>query len=271
MRRLSLALLAVSAMCGNAWAWGDLGHKIVCEIAMKVALPATRTEIRRLIQLDERFDNFSDACTGPDHPHTRGTEHYVNLPRNLARLAADNVCPVADKCVLTAIGREMGRLSQPTSDEDKLKALKYLGHWIGDLHQPLHVSFADDRGGGTIPVNGECSGKLHSTWDTCLVVRAVSSNVKTAASDLLETASATEREDWVASEPVDWANESLVITRAAATKYCHLQSGSCEVPSGAVNIDDGYVDMSKKIISERLVKAGVRLAHLLNTALGESE
>ena len=272
MRKLLLALSAVFATCGNAWAWGDVGHKIVCEIAMKVALPATRAEIRRLIQFDDKFDNFSDACTGPDHPHTRGTEHYVNLPRNAARLSADNPCPGVDKCVLTAIPREIGRLSQPTSDEDKLKALKYLGHWVGDLHQPLHVSFADDKGGNAIPVNGECSGKLHSTWDTCLVARAVGSDVKAAATKLLKTASAAEREDWIASEPIDWANESLAVTRAPATKYCQLQGGgSCEMPPAAVSIDNSYVDMSTKIISERLVKAGVRLANLLDTALAESE
>jgi hypothetical protein len=259
MRVLSFAFLILFGLCGNASAWGDIGHKIVCEIAMKAALPATRAEIRRLIQLDEKFDNFSDSCTGPDHPHVRGPEHFVNLPRNQA------------KCALTAIAREMERLSQPTDDEDKLKALKYLGHWVGDLHQPLHISFADDKGGNGIGVSGECTGRLHSTWDTCLVVAAVGSNVKTAAKKLFDATSAADREDWIASEPIDWANESLKFTRAPATKYCKLQGASCAAGEDPVDIDTGYVTMSTPIISGRLVKAGVRLAHLLNKALAESE
>ena len=63
---------------------------------------------------------------------------------------------------------------------DKLAALKFLGHWVGDLHQPLHVSFEDDRGGNEIAVHGECSGKLHGAWDTCLVLKTVSEDVSTS-------------------------------------------------------------------------------------------
>jgi hypothetical protein len=51
---------------------------------------------------------------------------------------------------------------------------------VGDVHQPLHVSFEDDRGGNNITVVGECQGKLHAAWDSCLVVKAVGADVGTA-------------------------------------------------------------------------------------------
>jgi S1/P1 Nuclease len=64
-------------------------------------------------------------------------------------------------------------LSSPTaSDQDQLDALKFLGHWVGDVHQPLHVSFEDDRGGNGVKVSGVlCGGKLHGVWDSCTRTR----------------------------------------------------------------------------------------------------
>ena len=60
MARTVLIFMSFFAMSGNAWAWGDEGHKIVCEIAMRLAVPSTRAEIRRLIKTDSEFDFFSD-------------------------------------------------------------------------------------------------------------------------------------------------------------------------------------------------------------------
>ena len=72
--RILLGLMSFLIMSSNAWAWGDEGHKIVCEIAMRLAVPSTRAEIQRLIKTDTEFDFFSDACTWPDHPRKRGAE-----------------------------------------------------------------------------------------------------------------------------------------------------------------------------------------------------
>ncbi len=81
MTRFLLILASLFAMTGNAWAWGDTGHKVVCEIAMRLAAPNTRAEILRLIQTDRESASFSDACTWPDHPRKRPEEHFVNLAR----------------------------------------------------------------------------------------------------------------------------------------------------------------------------------------------
>jgi hypothetical protein len=71
------------------------------------------------------------------------------------------------------------------------------------------------------------------------------------------------------SVPMDWANESFAIAEQAQTKYCIRQGASCEHPSGKVTIDAAYIQVNTPIVREQLQKAGVRLAHLLDAALGK--
>jgi hypothetical protein len=77
-----LAIVLALGMPSDCWAWGDEGHKVICEIAFRLAQPTTRAEIRKLISTDERFTSFSDSCTWPDHPRQRSSEHFLNLPRD---------------------------------------------------------------------------------------------------------------------------------------------------------------------------------------------
>jgi hypothetical protein len=84
--RLIVSLLLVLgsiAGAAPAWAWGDLGHKIVCQIAFQELNDKARAEVVRLIALDTSFDSFTDACTWPDHPRQRAEEHFINVPWTL--------------------------------------------------------------------------------------------------------------------------------------------------------------------------------------------
>jgi hypothetical protein len=160
--------------------------------------------------------------------------------------------------------------SNNASQAQKLASLKFLGHWVGDIHQPLHVSFEDDRGGNGVLVIGECgTSNLHSTWDTCLVLKAVGEDVGEAATELLNTIMPARIESWNHSNPMEWANESFAIAEQAQTKYCIRQGASCDQPAGKVTIDAAYVVANAPIVRERLQKSGVRLAHLLDAALGK--
>ena len=71
--------MALVGVASPAWAWGGLGHKIICQIAFEELNDKTRTEIARLIALDAAFNSFADACTWPDHPRKRVDEHFVNV------------------------------------------------------------------------------------------------------------------------------------------------------------------------------------------------
>jgi S1/P1 Nuclease len=266
---LAGAVLAVALLPRPAAAWGDEGHKVICEIAFRLVQPNTRAEIKKLISTDDRFTSFSDSCTWPDHPRQRASEHFVNLPRDSDGLHSES-CPGASACVVTAIKKDLEVLSSASAGQaQKLASLKFLGHWVGDIHQPLHVSFEDDRGGNNIPVIGICSGNLHAAWDTCLVLRAVGDDANQAATELLKTITPARMEGWTHSEPMDWANESFAIAEQVQTKYCVRQGASCDQPAGKETIDDAYIVANVPVVREQLQKAGVRLAHLLDAALGK--
>jgi hypothetical protein len=118
-------------------------------------------------------------------------------------------------------------------------------------------------------VTGLCASNLHSAWDTCLVLKAVGEDVGDAATDLMKTITPAKRELWTHSDPKDWANETFAIAEQAQTKYCTRQGPSCDQPSGKVKIDADYVAANTLIVREQLQKSGVRLAHLLDAALGK--
>lgn len=268
MRVVVLAALAVFGLSTKAFAWGDVGHKIICEIAFKSVTANTRTRIASLIQADGQFDTFSDACTWADHPRKRAEEHFVNLARDALGLA--DTCGGASKCVVSAIGMDFGVLASKSSSQvAKSESLKFLSHWVGDVHQPLHVSFQDDRGGNEIPVSGECDKGLHATWDTCLVIAVLGRDTKAAAAELLASISPAQIEAWLQSTPRDWANESFKITESETTRYCVRLDGRCEKPTGSVNVDATYIRENAPIVREQLQKAGIRLAHLLDLALDQ--
>jgi hypothetical protein len=268
MRRALLTLLALVSLCGDARAWGDHGHRVVCEIAFRLVQPDTRAAVERLIASDLAFRTFADSCVFPDHPRIRASEHFINLPRDSKGLTSDD-CPLVPRCVLTAILNDAKVLSSKAEkDADRLIALKSLGHWVGDIHQPLHVSFEDDRGGNNIRVNGQCSGNLHATWDNCLVLYAVGPDASDAAVDLIGEIAAETRAHWNASEPRDWANESFAVSEAVKTGYCVMHEASCDPSGGSVAVSREYLDANQPIVREQLQKAGVRLARVLDAAFG---
>lgn len=274
-------MLSLCASSGNGWAWGATGHQIVCEIAYRLAEPDTRSKIRKLMQGDKDYDYYYQSCVWADKPaqiDARADEHFVNVPRNAKGLSERDPCPVKSPCVLSAIKKDWEVLaSKAATQKEKLQALKYLGHWVGDLHQPLHVSFQDDRGGNYVDVDyaGElkiedCKQKMHAAWDTCLVLALLGNDVEDAATELMKGITPANIERWTEdTQPIDWASESFRITVDPKTKYCNRVAQTCEKPTATVFIDKDYVSANGPIIKERLQKAGVRLAHLLDEALSK--
>jgi hypothetical protein len=280
MWRLVVAGGLVTVPYAQALAWGDAGHRIVCEIALLEMTPATRAELEALLATDPPFATFAEACSWADHPRKRDDEHYVNLPRDAHALDSEP-CPLADRCVVSSIDKDLAVLASSTAGEvPRLMALKFLGHFVGDLHQPLHVSFQDDLGRNRVDTTGLCGSNLHAAWDTCLVTKAVGTDPLQAAFALAAAITDADRQAWVATAPIDWANESFTITIAPGTGYCVETNGLCEYQPGNVEFDTGepektvvidaaYVAAAAPIIRDRLKRAGVRLAQLLDQALAD--
>jgi hypothetical protein len=259
-------------------AWGDIGHAVVCEIAFGELNEKARREVIRLIRQDEEYRYFADSCIWPDHPKSRDAEHFVNVSRNTATIAGEQ-CPVAPVCLFTAIATDLQVLKTSPDDAKRLESLKYLGHWLGDLHQPLHISFADDRGGGKIREIGPCLFNLHSVWDTCIIEQRLGADARKIALALVEEITDAERTAWRGGTLATWANESYQIARRVSVGYCVRVGAQCNYSTGhvtfapghekAVKVNAKYLDAHMFIVAERLKQAGVRLGHLLNQVLGQ--
>ena len=274
-----LVLCLGTGMAPEVHAWGDTGHRIICEIAFQELNPIARAEVIRLIRLDPDFRRFSLSCIFPDHPRQRDSEHFVNLERSATQIT-DDPCPLTDKCIVTAIASDLRILSDPTaSDTDKVKALKFLGHWVGDVHQPLHVSFRDDRGGNSVKEAGPCQRNLHAVWDTCMIEAQLGTETDDIATALRDTVTDQDRTEWTPTTPTEWTNESFRIAISPEVQYCVQVEGVCryaqdnieldgDEPERVVMVDEAYMEQHLPTIKRRLTQAGIRLGALLNQALG---
>lgn len=295
----ALGLVAIG-WAGPAAAWGDSGHRTVCAIALANLTPAARSEAERLLLADpailgpeRRNADYGWACTYPDHPASggpqrRSPEHFVNYPRALRRVTGSTGCAGAPLCVLTGIASDYAILrDRSAGDRQRHAALVYLGHWLGDIHQPLHASFRDDQGGNQIDVSQPCRNSLHSTWDTCIFQMSQGwatggppsvDSVGTVASNWSSAVTPAQRRAWLRTQPWQWAAESYAITRQPWTGYCVPSRRMCRysdsaptyvegAPKRSVTIDEAYRNRAAPVIRERITRAGIRLGHWLNLAL----
>jgi hypothetical protein len=275
---LGLLILSGLAAPDRGEAWGDVAHQVICELAFQDLMPPARAAVQRLLgtEPDPSLRRFATACTWADHPRQRAPEHYLNLPRTRTRVtAADQACSLAAVCVLTAIAADTAVLKDAVaSDADKLAALKFLGHWIGDLHQPLHISFQDDRGGNEVEVRGRCAPNLHAVWDTCLLTQGMGPQPEQIVASLRAELTDRDRQAWTQGDMIAWAEESYHITLTPNVEYCVQVGTTCQYaadnptfeagePKRTVTVDAQYLATHTPTIRSCLLKAGVRLSHVL--------
>jgi hypothetical protein len=267
-----------------AFAWGGTGHRVVCQIAYEELLTEAREEIDRLLALDPNFESFAESCLFADSPERiRWRDHFINLPRSALAITTFD-CPMADTCILPAIRNDFLILLDPeSSDTEKLLALKLLGHWVGDVHQPMHVSFQDDRGANSNVIETEIEVdfeglNLHGIWDYMIISQIFGDDYQAIANDLQEAISDQQRLDWMYDSPIEWANESYQITISPGSGYCVQQSGACWYNSDNMMldqdeawhtfaVDEQYLRRNAPLVAERLQQAGIRLGKLLNQSL----
>jgi S1/P1 Nuclease len=283
MKRVWVSLLGAAASgfiaAPEARAWGDAGHRIVCQLAYLELTPAAKAKADALIALDPKFKSFAASCTWPDiFPVARPAEHFMNVPRGARAVEAANLCPAAERCVAKAILNDTQELATNTDAGERLRLLKSLGHWVGDIHQPFHVSFEDDKGGNYIAASGGCASSLHLVWDFCIVESAIGTDEEEIAAALRSEISAADRKAWApasldASAVAAWATESLEIVTRSSVQYCFQHNGECWYSPEAqqlngtrrtVEITGHYLDEEAPIVRDRLKRAAIRLAAILN-------
>lgn len=242
-----------------ATAFGPLGHEIVAEIAARELSPAARAEVESLFgepasnALREGSLWVHRVRALPGYGPT-GPLHYVNFPRGECRYESARDCQ-NDRCVVGAIERFSAQLHAGGSAQQRAAALKWLVHLVADVHQPMHAAWGYDRGGNDTQVQFRYHGtNLHKLWDSGLLYQR-----RLRAVPYAERLLAASREPvdtrWSSAAPARWAEESCAIARDSA------------YPAGR-RIDPTYVDRNLPLLERRMVEAGLRLAALLNEALG---
>jgi hypothetical protein len=278
----AIALILLLAPVAS-FGWGVTGHKTVCTIAYDELTSPARAEVNRLISMDSQYDNFADSCLYADGPpRIRTFDHFLNVPRSYLTISKKE-CPLAETCVLLAVDNDSAILANTDkSDAERLEALKLLGHWVGDLHQPLHISFQDDLGANQIRQKDNDESSLHGAWDFLIIDRELGDDHNQIAADLRATITAKDREQWMFDSSVEWVNESFQITIARKTGYCTLKNGACWYDKNnmilnpdekwkEVDITRSYTRRHRKTVEQRLQQAGLRLAVTINNALDSSD
>jgi nuclease S1 len=262
---VAVGLLATSAT-HPALAWGPVGHRIAGDLADQQLCPAARAEVKSLGAGESLADLGGWADQIRDEPKWNRSRpwHYMNIadPRPGAgladaRAAIDKFVHPPEGDVLEALARYREALADPKRPRDeRAEALRFVVHFVVDIHQPLHVGRASDHGGNDVEVRAGNKGpvSLHHFWDTdVLPSKGPSAKLEQRLEGQLAALPAERAND----PPAEWAAESLALR---ATVY-----GFRPEAHGPAMLDDGYVLSAQKIADERLVLAAARLAATLNT------
>lgn len=249
---LHAATLLVASLVSSAGvAYGPQGHLIAGIAAQNRLCERAAATISDLAG----GDSLGEIGLWADEIRSRGTHdhaapwHYMNIADS-ERLADFAHPPEGD--VLWAIEHFSERLVDASLNrQQRFEALAFLAHFVVDIHQPLHVGLAEDRGGNAIELryDGE-STNLHRLWDTH-VIEWTGLSVRRYARSLAGAAA-----DEISLDPMVWAAESLALRPDV---YAYGAEGR-QPP-------DRYMDAAAGITRERLELAALRLAGTLNRLL----
>lgn len=281
MIRILMALLGLAALFGAkpALAWGEFGHRTTAAIAMANVSPRTRSAVIALIRHERglgtaycRVRNLGDASIWPDCIRREGWRWGYSFSWHYQ---AEPICKAYDpkancaggNCVSAQIDRSRRVLADRTLPAaQRLEALAFLTHFIGDIHMPLHSGDNNDRGGndveavyGDAPVNN-----LHSLWDGPQAERAISS----AVPPLVRRYSLAERGTLNAGMAADWGRESWVLARQVYGRAFGFDPCNGATSPRKVVWSNASIEATLPDARLRLTQAGLRMARVLDEALG---
>lgn len=260
---MGLVLLFLSLA---ASAWGPDGHRLVCQLAYEQLSDAGKVFVEDTLALGVALDgnganNLAEACLWPDQArgeNYRGSyeQHFINIPRIANKPDFLRDCAALD-CIAVGIQRHLTYLSRPAEGEReqarKAAALRFLGHFLGDLYQPLHVGHEEDRGGNLInviwfdePMN------LHQVWDRGIMARA-----GLTFPDALETLAAVNIE----SPPEDVL---LALHQSFRLARSHAYAGISGRPvASGMTLGEAYFERSRPVVVEQLARSAAHLANMI--------
>jgi len=273
MQRLCVSAVFVSFVSSFCFGWGPEAHRVIADVARNhLSTNANRAVVQLLGDEDlATISTWADEVR-QERRETSGW-HFVDIPWNASGFDEQRDCyhpngrfssTLSDhhNCVVDRIEIFKSVLAdRHASRSDRIEVLKFLVHFVADLHQPLHA-IAEGKGGNDLHViqfgSAECGSRpcdLHGTWDVGLIEHAHRSERDYA--DFLEQLIERQKLDHGADgTPEQWANESFRIAHQV-----WVSEGSA--------IDENYYRRNIHIVDEQLALAGLRLARMLNEALGK--
>ncbi len=253
MKKLFILVALLSSLIGHSNEdWGPTGHRTVGEIASHYLIEGVHEKIKELLngQSLALVSTFADEIKSDDRYQSLSPWHYVNFPFD----SSYDAHPKSEKGdIIIAINKCMEIIKSVDSNkEDKAFYLKLLVHFIGDLHQPLHIGLAEDRGGNQFQVRWfKEDANLHWVWDEKIIEKFGMSYSELAANEKLLTPS--ELEEIQSGSVEDWMNESRLL---CLDVYEHTKEDE--------NLSYNYMYRYAHEVRHQLQKGGIRLAVLLN-------
>lgn len=264
MKKLCLFLCLILGPV-YTYAWNIRGHEIIAAIAYQHLTPQTKDAVNKILQGDQNGNKFDYDAGWADEIKAQGITQYNNwhfIDTPYTKILGEKMPPIPKENVVWAIHQHEKILSNTNSTtEEKKQALKFLIHFVGDAHQPLHcitqVSPAlpyGDQGGNLYPIKTKKYSNLHALWDDAFGFNSQRKSIKHLASKLEEkfpeSFFGTQLND---TNPQNWANESYQL--AIADAY--------DTPKNK-KTSRTYMMKGRKVAEEQMALAGYRLAKVLN-------
>ncbi|MCL2657059.1 MAG: S1/P1 nuclease [Betaproteobacteria bacterium] len=280
--KLALFLCA-SLGAPPAHAWGDASHRIIATIAEHFLTPQAQRRIDQILADENEFGvsecpvkNLQDAASWADcvrplkaYAYTYAW-HFDDIPV-CGKAEHETFCP-AGNCLSAQTEIHIALLANPATErKTRLEALKFIVHFIGDIHQPLHTANNRDRGGNDVPTRflGQTENgrqNLHRVWDARLLAE-ITADTADPSNVFLSTLDPASAKRWQGGTIQSWIDESHAI--AVNIVYGKLpRPVACNdsYPEREI-LDAAYYAAARPIVQQQILKAGVRLAAILNQTL----
>lgn len=260
-----LVILAVLTVRPHvAYAWGFEGHRIIALIAAHELTIAAKSNVEALLgepdaaSAMERYSIWADKTR---YSRRETAEwHFVDIEIDSNGYKAARDCP-HDDCVVGQITRDIGILKDRSLAKPvRAEALRFLIHFVGDEHQPLHCSDNHDLGGNDVRVilDGDHTS-LHHVWDST-VIETIGYDPETVAAQLSAKITPAEKAAWSKGTPVSWADECWNISK----RYVYAELRGNGIRAAPIILPQDYAQKKAAIAAEQLERAGIRLATILN-------
>lgn len=251
MFKKCIFFICILSFSTSAYSWGKTGHRVIAEIAQRNLTSEAKKGVTLLLGNEDlaRISTWADEIRSLRKYDYAAPWHYTSIPTGKTYFDQKRS---KDGDVIEALFRfEETLLDNKKSKTEKGESLRFIVHMMGDLHQPLHVGMADDRGGNTVKVKWfKTETNLHALWDESIVDFEQFSYSEYA--NQLNHFSKDEKEKFIKGTFLDWASESM-----------ELRSLVYDVGTPE-NIGYEYHHKIKSAMELRMRQAGLRLAHVLN-------